>query len=126
MTQAAARSSHVEKSFRLDLELVLPDVKDLQDACIERLVRLLERRPGVVRAHVVRPGETAEPDPVRAPGGIGDRGGVPSSANEAQLCLHYDPARLTLRRILALVRAAGAEVCGGTLGRLRPCDASWL
>ena len=110
MTQAATTSTHEEKTVRLDLELVLPDVKDLQDACIERLVRLLERRAGVSRVHVVRPGESVEsPGGVR-PGATGDRDEAPLSANEAQLCLHYDPSRLPLSRILAFVRAAGAEV----------------
>ena len=110
MTQAVTTSTHEEKSLRLDLELVLPDVEDPQDACVERLVRLLERRPGVVRAHVVRPGEIPESPDGTPPQRRGDANGAPLSANEAQLCLHYDPSRLTLRRILAFVRAAGAEV----------------
>ena len=49
----------IKNSF-LDIPLLLPDVKDLQDACVTRLVRLLERRDGVARVHVMRPGEPAD------------------------------------------------------------------
>ncbi len=38
------RSGH---NIRLDLPLLLPEVKDVSDACVERLVRLLELRAGV-------------------------------------------------------------------------------
>ena len=110
MTQVASPSADEEKAVRLDLDLVLPDVKDLQDACIERLVRLLERRAGVLRVHVVRPGEVGEPPSDAAPVGAENEVGTPLGANEAQLCLHYDPSRLTLSRIRAFARAAGAEV----------------
>ena len=86
----------MERTTRLDVPLLLPDVRDAQDACVERLVRLLERRAGVARVHVLRAGEQ-EPD-----------GPPPTVA--PQLCLHYDPERLSLARVTELARAAGAEV----------------
>lgn len=88
-------------STRLDLPLILPDVGDLQDACVARLTRLLERRDGVARVHVMRAGQA---DP-------GSEGGPPA-VGEAQLCLHYDPERLTLAQITDLAEAAGAAVTG--------------
>lgn len=93
-----------ERTIRLDLPLLLPAVKDLRDACVERLIRLLGRRAGVRSAHVIGPGEEGcggsrpdEPMPSSEPG-------------ESQLCLHYDADRLTLEQITALARSAGAEV----------------
>ena len=95
----------MERSIRLDLPLLLPEVQDMQDKCVARLVALLERRDGVSTVHVVRPGE-AEPPPTQRPGIETE----PAEVNESQLCLHYDPERLTLRQVTALARAAGAEV----------------
>lgn len=89
----------MERTTRLDLPLLLPDVGDAQDACVERLVRLLERRAGVARVHVLRAGE-------REPGAAEAQ--PPAAA--PQLCLHYDPERLPLARVTELARAAGAEV----------------
>ncbi|MGH7560010.1 MAG: heavy metal translocating P-type ATPase [Gemmatimonadales bacterium] len=94
----------MERSTRLDLPLVLPEVKDLQDECVVRLLRLLERRDGVVRAHVVRSGDSApegnEPcSPEDSPAPTGPR-----------LCLHYDPERLSLTQLTELAKLAGASV----------------
>ena len=75
------------QSTRLDLPLLLPEVQDVQDACVVRLTRLLERRPGVTRVHVLRAGDTT-----------------------AQLCLHYDPEQLSLAQVSQLAHVAGAEV----------------
>ena len=83
------------QSTRLDLPLLLPEVQDVQDACVVRLTRLLERRPGVTRVHVLRAG------------GVDANAGV---ANTAQLCLHYDPEQLSLAQVAQLAHVAGAEV----------------
>lgn len=85
---------------RLGLPLLLPDVGDPRDDCVERLVRLLERRDGVETVHVLLPGEREPAD--------GDRSSTP--VNEPQLCLHYDADRLTLAQVTSLARLAGAEV----------------
>ena len=94
----------MERSTRLDLPLLLPEIEDLRDTCIARLVRLLERRDGVQSVHVVRPGEVV-PDEPRM-----HDGSAPAPSAEPQLCLHYDPERLTLAQVTALARAAGADV----------------
>ena len=95
----------MERSTRLDLPLLLPEVEEEQDECIARLVRLLERRDGVLRVHVVRAGETI-PEPVDRDG---QRDG-PVVSTTPQLCLHYDPDRLTLAQITELAKLAGAGV----------------
>ena len=98
------------QSTRLDLPLLLPEVQDVQDACVVRLTRLLERQPGVTRVHVLRS---------RDVGAHSDRtdaaveSAVPGTSegrDSAQLCLHYDPEQLTLEDVEHLARTAGAEV----------------
>ena len=98
------------QSTRLDLPLLLPEVQDVQDACVLRLTRLLERRPGVTRVHVLRADagdqrsdRTDAADQPAAPCSKGER-------DSAQLCLHYDPEQLTLEDVAHLARAAGAEI----------------
>lgn len=77
----------MNEALRLDIPIVLPGVANTADACVDRLVDALQSRPDVVRVHV----EKAE--------------GAP-----AQLCIHYDPQRLSMARIRAVVSAAGAEI----------------
>ena len=72
---------------RIDLPLLLPEVPDARDACVERLQALIAGRPEIQRAHLVA-----------------------ADGRAAQLCLHYDPGRVTLAQVERLARAAGAEV----------------
>ena len=74
--------------LRIDIPLVLPEVTDAADRCVGRLLADLQAREGVSKAHVVAATEFTPP----------------------QLCVHYDPAVLTLPRIRQLVSAAGAQV----------------
>ncbi|MBL8948286.1 MAG: cation-translocating P-type ATPase, partial [Myxococcales bacterium] len=53
---------------------------------IEKLETLLEAKDGVIDVHVRKDGERAE------------------------VCIHYDPQRVSLPQVLALARAGGAEV----------------
>lgn len=73
-------------STRMDVPVLLPGVEDEQDACVERLVDVLLAHDGVTRAHVTR------------------------AAGTAVLCLHYDPAQLSLERVRQLAMLAGAEL----------------
>ena len=97
----------MEATTRLDLPLLLPDLPDERDACVARLISLLEARPDITRVHVLRAGDPH-----------GDSAGVPNSASttdrsspaSAQLCLHYDPERLSLAQLTAIAKSAGADV----------------
>ena len=75
------------KTVAIDLPVLLPDVPDEHDACVERLKALLTGRPGIVKVHVRNDG-TATP----------------------ALCFHFDPAVVTLAQVERLARAAGAEI----------------
>lgn len=84
------------KSTRVDIPLLLPAVTEVRDRCIHRLVTLMAKRPGVEKVHVVM-GTDAERD---------------GKADSAQLCLHYDPERITLAQISEIARLAGADLTG--------------
>lgn len=73
------------EKLTLDLALVLPDIPDEQDACVERLTALL-RHEGMDRSHVVR------------------------EDGKTRLCLHYDPERFGLADVRRLSAAAGASI----------------
>lgn len=72
--------------LRLDLPLLLPDVDDADDRCVGRLIAALSGKPGIAEAHIAL------------------EGGAP------QLCIHYDPAQITIGRVRELVHASGAQV----------------
>jgi Cd2+/Zn2+-exporting ATPase len=96
------------QTLRIDLPILLPEAPDARDACVQRLVDLAATVPGVERAHIddgTEDGERAETVVVRgAPTAGGVRGAGP------QLCIHYDPARVSMSHVEAQVRAAGAGI----------------
>ena len=73
-------------TIRLDLGLLLPTVTADADPCLERLEATLEGREGVERVHITRGEKTAE------------------------LCVHFDPDRLSIAQVESLARAAGLEL----------------
>jgi Cd2+/Zn2+-exporting ATPase len=77
-------SDHVQ----LDLPIVLPNVPDAEDACVDRLTRSLRAQEGVSKAHVVA-ATNGEPD---------------------RLCIHYDPDAISLPRIRQRARSLGTEL----------------
>lgn len=72
------------QTARIDLPLLLPEVPDAQDACVNRLRLLLSGERGVDDVHVI------------------EDGGAPT------LCLHFDPALVSLAQVERLAKAAGA------------------
>ena len=73
---------------RLDIPLLLPEVKDEADRCIDRLTIELRGRTGIQEAHVV----------------------ASHDDTPAQLCIHYDPAILSLERVREIAKGAGAAL----------------
>ncbi len=70
---------------RLDLPVLLPAVPDERDACVTRLLSALNAEPAVAEAHLV-------------------------AGDPPQVCLHYDADRISLTKLEALARRAGAEI----------------
>lgn len=79
----------MSSKLRLDLALVLPEVPDERDACVQRLGVLLMNRVGIVSSHAYS-----------------------KEGEKPQLCVHYDPDLITLAQAERLVRATGAEMTG--------------
>ena len=75
------------EKLRLDLPVLLPEVPDSRDACVDRLESLITRHPGVTEVHLVE-----------------------QDGRGHALCMHYDSETLTLAQVERLARAAGAEV----------------
>ncbi|ADB42725.1 heavy metal translocating P-type ATPase [Spirosoma linguale] len=76
------------EKVQLDLPVLLPDLPDQKDQCIQRLGALLDQRPGIEKVHV-RHAQKGHPD---------------------QLCIHYDPGTISLTRVQTLARQTGAEL----------------
>lgn len=77
----------IEK-LQLDIPVLLPEVTDAADACVDRLIASLRGRDGVEEVHVVRQTE----------------------GSRAKLCIHFDPGALSLARIREIAKAAGAGI----------------
>lgn len=71
---------------RIEINIVLPTVHDARDACVRRLTDLLRSRAGVEAVH------------------------VKDGTGRAEICIHYDPARLSLADVRELAKRAGAEL----------------
>lgn len=76
-----------QEKLTIELSLLLPSVADARDACVERLVASLSSQPGIDKVHVK--GEDSD---------------------SPELCMHYDPARVSIQRVRQLATAAGAEL----------------
>lgn len=72
---------------RIALPLLLPDLPDERDACVDRLRALIGDRQGINRVHLAT-----------------------TEGTSPALCLHYDPGVVTLAQVERLARAAGARV----------------
>ena len=76
----------MEKTIELDIPLLLPDVADEKDECLNRLEQSFQNQKGILRAHLER-----EKSPV-------------------DLCLHYDPNLLNLEQVRRMAERAGAGI----------------
>ena len=73
---------------KIEIGIVLPAVPDARDECVHRLTDLLKAKEGIETAHIA---DSKGPEP-------------------AQLCIHYDPNRLSIGEVRELARRAGAEL----------------
>lgn len=77
-----------ESTLQLDIPLLLPEIEDARDQCVDRLLEIVAHRKGIQRAHVKR-----------------DNGA-------AQLCMHYDTNLVSLKQVQRFAQEAGAEITG--------------
>ncbi len=83
---------------RLDLGMLFPDLDDWNDESLVQLMHLLCGTTGISEVHVMAPD-------------------VPEAA---VLCLHFDPAVLSLGEIERLARSVGARASEGRAGGESP------
>ncbi|MEW6406370.1 MAG: HAD-IC family P-type ATPase, partial [Chloroflexota bacterium] len=76
----------MEKTIELEIPLLLPDVQDEQDECLNRLEVALQNQKGILRAH------------------------LESDKSPIDLCLHYDPNLLNLEQVRRMAERAGARI----------------
>ena len=70
----------------LELSIVLPSVLDERDACVQRLTKALEEHPGIDKAH------------------------VKTEAEPPQLCIHFNPDQVPLRKVRELAMSNGTRL----------------
>jgi len=75
---------------KLTLNLLLPEVPDERDECVQRLIAAMQRQRGIEQVHVVEGESGAEP----------------------KLCFHYDDNLISLADVERLAKSAGAEITG--------------
>jgi len=86
--------------MQFDLPLLLPDVPDAEEACVDRLTVRLRDRAGIDRIHVA-PSETEAPD---------------------RLCVHYDRSEIDEAAVRAVLRSTAESPGDGLKGPDRSAD----
>ena len=76
------------KKLQLKIPVLLPQVPNEKDTCVQRLIAGLEAKEGLEKVHIVDDQEDTVP----------------------QLCFHYDPDIISIDRIQSLAENAGAEI----------------
>tara|TARA_R100001143_G_scaffold63595_1_gene73206 strand:+ start:19057 stop:21507 length:2451 start_codon:yes stop_codon:yes gene_type:complete len=75
------------KKVTIELPVLLPDIPDIDDPCVPRLIGTLKSRVGISYAHVK----------------LDDNG-------QTILCIHYNPHVITLKRIKEIAKTTGAKL----------------
>ncbi|MBX9787781.1 MAG: heavy metal translocating P-type ATPase [Pirellulales bacterium] len=73
---------------QIEIGVLLPAVPDARDACVQRLADLLKAKDGIEAAHLAEK----------------------KDQGSDQICIHYDPARLSIGQVRDLARRAGMEL----------------
>ena len=71
--------------IQLDLPVLLPEVPDERDRCVDRLLQSLRAEAGVDTVHL-------------------------KEGSPPEVCIHYDPDQLSLEKVEALAKRAGAGI----------------
>ena len=65
------------EKIQINLDILLPEIPDERDACVQRIISVMQKQKGIEKAHLI-------------PG---------SEGNKAKLCFHYDPDIISLERV---------------------------
>lgn len=76
------------EKLKINIDLILPDVPDEKDACVQRIIAAVQGLPGIDKVHI-----------------------IPATGDtKAQLCFHYNPDVITVERVEKLAVRAGAGI----------------
>lgn len=73
---------------RINLDIILPGLGRERDECVNEILKSFDNNKGINKVHVVHE----------------------EGSKKAELCFHYDPAKITINKIEQLAKNAGAEV----------------
>ncbi|WP_236980041.1 heavy metal translocating P-type ATPase [Membranihabitans maritimus] len=76
------------KKLQIKIPLLLPEIPDERDQCVQKLMEFLRYKEGIEEVHIVEEKENSVP----------------------QLCFHYDPEIISIDRIQSLTGQTGAEI----------------
>ncbi len=76
------------EKIKINLDVLLPDVPDERDECVNRIIKEVSAKRGIEKVHI-----------------------VPETGNsKAQLCFHYNPTEISLETVQGLAVHAGAKI----------------
>jgi len=73
---------------RINLDIVLPDIPNEKDNCVQRIIKTMTEKRGIEKVHIIPETETSM----------------------AQLCFHYNPDEISLEKVQRLSKEAGAGI----------------
>jgi Cd2+/Zn2+-exporting ATPase len=76
------------EKIKINLDIVLPEIPDEKDECVQRIMRILQTKKGIEKVHIVSGTENTK----------------------AQLCFHYNPDHISIEEIEKMTMKAGAEI----------------
>jgi Zn2+/Cd2+-exporting ATPase len=76
------------KKLQIKIPLILPEVPDEKDQCVQKLIKQLQGKDGLEKVHVADETDNSVP----------------------QLCFHYDPDLISIDRIRTLAEQTGVEI----------------
>ena len=73
---------------RINLDILLPEVPDERDECVNRVILRLQYEKGIEKVHI-----------------------IPANGDsKAKICFHYDPAIIAINEVEQLAKAAGVDI----------------
>jgi Cd2+/Zn2+-exporting ATPase len=76
------------EKIKISLAILLPEIPDERDACVQRLISIAQRQRGIEKVHLV----------------------PKDGDSDAQFCFHYDPDIISMNQIQHLAQEAGASI----------------
>src|SRR6186713_1707561 len=76
------------EKIKINLNIVLPDVPNERDECVQRIISATESKKGIEKVHIVPGTETSK----------------------AKLCFHYNPEEISIEQVQKMAADAGAEI----------------